>query len=347
MSGHGWSSLTPAGVGARDVAFCFIVVEYRLSDGDLARIRFAISPLTELVLSLRAWRDPGRFPEHLPWLREVSAVRHRLDGPLLLALTSVPSRTPDFLNPRPTSPLTRIGDELETLATTDPSVVARDVAALRDVTPHDVLADSAERIRERIVDALAQYWEVCFAQHWPRMSALLDADVSHRAQHMAQWGVGRMVADLEPNITVRNEVVTVRLTYSTLDFRRDTGGEGLTLVPTLFTRRASVPSSPDEPPAILYAARGLANLWAPERQVTPAALVALLGRPRSELLTMLRDPATSTGLAVRLGVSVSAVNQHLRALRAAGLLTSARTGRSVLYWRSDLGDALVDQHPRT
>jgi hypothetical protein len=35
------------------------------------------------------------------------------------------------------------------------------------------------------------------------------------------------------------------------------------------------------------------------------------------------------------------VNQNLRAMRAAGLLTSARHGRSVLYYRSDLGSHLL------
>jgi len=56
---------------------------------------------------------------------------------------------------------------------------------------------------------------------------------------------------------------------------------------------------------------------------------------------VLESPASSTELAVRLGVTTSAVNQHLRTLRAGGLLTSARHGRSVLYLRSELGDRLV------
>ena len=65
------------GVDRIDVASGFMVVRYELTSGDLARVRFAVSPLNELVLSLRAWRDPGRSPEHLPWLRAVD-VRPRL-----------------------------------------------------------------------------------------------------------------------------------------------------------------------------------------------------------------------------------------------------------------------------
>jgi DNA-binding transcriptional ArsR family regulator len=59
------------------------------------------------------------------------------------------------------------------------------------------------------------------------------------------------------------------------------------------------------------------------------------------LLRLLETPTSSTELAVRLDVTPSAVNQHLRALRAAGLLISARHGRSILYHRSDLGDRVL------
>jgi predicted ArsR family transcriptional regulator len=58
-------------------------------------------------------------------------------------------------------------------------------------------------------------------------------------------------------------------------------------------------------------------------------------------MAMLDQPASSTELAARLGVTTTAVNQHLRALLAAGLLTAARHGRHVLYLRTELGDGLV------
>ncbi|MFI0482630.1 ArsR/SmtB family transcription factor [Actinomadura sp. 9N215] len=46
-------------------------------------------------------------------------------------------------------------------------------------------------------------------------------------------------------------------------------------------------------------------------------------------------------LAHRLRVTPSAVSQHLRVLHAAGLITSARQGRRVLYRRTPLGDQLT------
>ena len=62
---------------------------------------------------------------------------------------------------------------------------------------------------------------------------------------------------------------------------------------------------------------------------------------------LLGRPATTTELAHRLSVSPSAVSQHLRVLRAAGLLNGARSGRSVLYLRSPLGDNLAGDGPKS
>ena len=46
-------------------------------------------------------------------------------------------------------------------------------------------------------------------------------------------------------------------------------------------------------------------------------------------------------LARLLGLSPGGASQHLTALRAAGLVTARREGRSVLYARTALGDGLV------
>ncbi|MEU4383716.1 helix-turn-helix domain-containing protein [Promicromonospora sp. NPDC023805] len=237
------------------------LIEYELAGMDVADVRFAVSPLTELTLSLRTFRDLGRYPVHLPWLQRTEQARSALDLPLLLALTNSVLWTPDYLTPRPYSPLTRIGDEL---------------AAVENV----------------------------------------------------------------PDARMLDGVVRVRL-GTDARFRRPTTGEGLTLVPTLFTRGATAPISPEEPPVVMYGARGVGTLWQAEPRRAPEALAGLVGAPRAGLLTVLAAPASSTELAGRLGVTTSAVNQHLRALRSAGLLTSARHGRSVLYLRSELGDALV------
>ena len=48
------------------------MVRFVFAVEDLARTRFAISPMWELVGSLTALRDPSTAALHLPWLRSLS-----------------------------------------------------------------------------------------------------------------------------------------------------------------------------------------------------------------------------------------------------------------------------------
>jgi biotin operon repressor len=317
------------------------MIGYELVGMDLAAVRFGVSPLNELVLSLRAWRDPGLYPLHLPWLRALAEVRGGLGEALLLALTNDRGWTPDFLSLRPDSPLTRFDEELARLAGTDPDVVRRDLLAVHGAAPLPrALRGPAPRVLTRILEALTDYWQQCFALYWPRMRALLEGDVTYRGRQIAQCGLAAMFSELSSTVRLVDNVVEVRIPSSKVDYSCPATG-GLSLIPTLWTTNASAPISPDQPPMILYAARGAATMWQPQALPAPRALTNLLGATRAGLLIDLVTPASSTELAARLGVTTTAVNQHLRALRAGGLLVSARHGRSTLYRRSELGDQLT------
>lgn len=319
------------------------MIEYELVGADLGEVRFAISPLNELVLSLRALKDPGRFPLHLPWLREVdtAAAAGRLDLDVLLGLTNELLWTPDFLNLRPRTPLPHLDRELETVAATPPAQVAKGLTEIHPERHPKALAGRSADVLARIVTALSGYWSACFEPHWPRMRAVLEADVVHRGHVIVQQGLAEMFADISRRVRLEDDVLQIRLSTDLVHYRRSTAGIGLTLVPTLFSRNPSAPITSAEAPVMFYPARGIGTLWATQHVDAPKALADLIGTTRTRLLVLLASPASSTELAVRLGVTTTAVNQHLRAMRAAGLLTSARHGRSVLYRRSDLGDRLV------
>jgi DNA-binding transcriptional ArsR family regulator len=315
------------------------MLRYLLTEDDVGSVRFGISPLCELGLSLRAIREPARFPLQLGWLRRTEEARAHLDMATLNGLIDERMWTPDFLNPRPSSPLTRLDDELDVLLATPPDVFRADLIAVHGRIP-DVFAGSTSAALRRIVRALRQLWDTCLEPYWPRMRAVLEADVVHRGRQIAQTGVAGMLNGLSSRIDYDRGVVSVRLATAA-DREQAIDGNGLTLVPTMFTRRASAPIG-DGPPMILYSARGQGALWEAERVANPAAVAAVLGETRASLLAALGDPASSTELGVRLGVTASAVNQHLRVLRDAGLLVSTRYGRSVLYLRSELGTALIE-----
>ena len=316
-----------------------MVVRYRLAGQELGEVRFAISPLNELVLSLHAWRDPGRYPLQLPWIARMLQVRERLDAEMLFALVNDKLWTPDFLTPRPWSPLTRLEDELAAIRRTGKEVVDRDLRLLHGPGELPAPLRGAD-VLDRILDALTGYWELCFAPHWPRMRALLEGDVTYRGREMAQHGLAGMLGGLAGRVRLRGDTVEVSI-RSHLEYTRPTT-DGLTLVPSMWTSSAAAPIHPEEPPMIIYLARGLGTLWEPQPLPAPGALTGLLGATRAGLLVQLATPASSTELAARLGVTPTAVNQHLRALRAAGLLVSARHGRAVLYRRSELADRLLD-----
>jgi DNA-binding transcriptional ArsR family regulator len=192
----------------------------------------------------------------------------------------------------------------------------------------------------RIVDALDAYWQVCLRPSWPRMRAVLEADIVYRSRRLALGGARALFADLDRRVRWDDGVLYVDRMH---DEHRviDIDGRGLPLVPSLFCRGAVTYISGDEPPLVTYPARGRATVWEAVPVVAGAALVELLGAARARLLTLLDRPATTTELAHRMAVSPSAVSQHLRVLRGAGLLSRARSGRSVLYLRSELGDELV------
>jgi DNA-binding transcriptional ArsR family regulator len=86
----------------------------------------------------------------------------------------------------------------------------------------------------------------------------------------------------------------------------------------------------DTPPA--------ARLDADAAAKVAVTLQALATPSRLLILTRLREaPCTVTGLAEAIGMEQSAVSHQLRLLRAMGLVTGARSGRSVIY-------ALYDNH---
>jgi DNA-binding transcriptional ArsR family regulator len=315
------------------------MLRYRLSESDLGEIRFGVSPLCELGLSLRALRDPARYPSQVPWLMRTRDARDRLDLAPLLSLLDERMWTPDFLNPRPDSPLTTIESEMAALARIDPRIFVTSIEKVHGHVP-PAFTGPPRRALERTLAALGAYWDGVFAPWWPRMRSVLQADIVHRGRQMAGLGLSAMLGGLSAKVEFDDNVLSVHLA----DRRQrtvDIAGRGLTLVPTMFTRGASVPVDDAEPPMLLYAARGHGMMWATEKPASAAAVAELLGRTRAALLAALAEPASSTELALRFEVTTSAVNQHLRALHAGGLVTSTRYGRSVLYFRSELGEALL------
>ncbi|MFD0277875.1 DUF5937 family protein [Kitasatospora sp. NPDC127111] len=332
--------------------------ELRFGVNDLGNLRFAISPLWETVAGLRAVADPGRHVVHLPWIRRASALRQ--DGVLAARIAALeapagpPDRVAGRLVPAPRCPLAEIEEELSALLGV-PAERVRDGLAAPAERARDGLAaasrPAATGVERRAAEdpehalpqpagALHAWWQAAIRPHWPRIRAVLEADIAHRTRRLAEDGIHEVLAGLHPTLHWTGD----RLVSPDLpDDGSALGGAGLTLTPSAFADRCHLLTGhQDTPPALVYPARALGLLWE-RREGAGDALARLLGRSRARLLDCTGSPATTTQLAARTGLSLGAVSQHLAVLRDAGLVTGHRYRREVHYTATDLGKALLAQ----
>ncbi|MGW4165026.1 DUF5937 family protein [Streptomyces sp. NPDC004788] len=312
------------------------------SAADLAQTRFAVSPMWEVVTSFRQLlRDANSHPLHRRWIEQVRPrfLRAGLDRGRIAALVPAHGYLADFLNPTPATPFPSLSTELDAIVHTPAERIAHDLRALDE--HHGVRPNPSGIDLERLRDEILTYWELALAPYWARIRTLLEADVFHRARQVAEHGSARVLGELHE--TVRWDDDTLRLVWRACGLTRDQAGAGLLLVPSAFAwPKVLTRSVAPDPPQLAYPARGIGNLWEP-RTTTAAtdAVAAVLGRSRALLLAELDTPASTTRLAATFGLSAPAVSQHLIALRNAGLVTAHRSGRSVLYARTAVADALL------
>lgn len=322
------------------------------AEQDLLRCRFAISPLWETQEAVRTLARPERHGYHLPWLRRIREAAAGLDlRPLWLLMPAGGGHNPDFLCPPPLGPAVPFEEEIAVVRATPPGTARADMAAALAGTPgasnsplgRSLLADPARTVG-RLTDLLEQVWHTLIEPEWPRLRALLEADVAYHSRRLAEGGLGRLVGELSPRLAFEDTTLTIAAMRG--DHVRSLDGQGLVLMPSVFCWPDVISGfEPPWQPAVVYPARGVGALWSPPADRTPAALAALLGRARTDVLCALGEPASTSALARLLGLAPSSVSAHLSVLRAAGLLTSRRYGHQVLYERTPLGMALAGPQP--
>ncbi|GAA1571769.1 MULTISPECIES: ArsR/SmtB family transcription factor [Kribbella] len=315
------------------------MLTYVLNSQDLADVRFAVSPVAEMVLSLRALREPGRFPLQLGWVRAVQPRVTELDWDVLRWLVNDTMGSPDFLTPRPSSPLTQLADELDLIASVDRDTFKKQLIAVNGELPDALTID-------KVVNALSDYWQAMMAPYWNRMRTLLSADISYRGHVLTQHGTGVMLNGLGPAISYAEGLLKVDR-VAALSRQEDINGRGLVLQPTLFGPHAVIPFEPGADPLLGYPPRGQANLWSVVEPPSHQDLAQLIGTPRARILDLLTHPRTTTDLAGELQVTPSAVSQHLQLLRRTGLVEPQRTGKQVLYRPTELAALLTGSEPLT
>ncbi|AMM20430.1 hypothetical protein AX769_10055 [Frondihabitans sp. PAMC 28766] len=323
------------------------MLHFETGPGDVAASRFAVSPAGETVRLIGLLdRAPRRLlPSLMPRFQEAFAPLAALPDVRLVAWLSGPSYGADFASPPPTSMAQTIEQDAEAVRTTPPANVRAEVAEIRSrrAAPPDLataLDDPA--LADRVASAILLVWHAVLAPEWPQLFAVLQRDVRYRAERLAESGWGAALGGLHERLHWRDGEITIERVP---DAWIHLDGRGLLLVPSAFVS-PGIAVNYDEPwqPSIVYAARGVGLLGervGANSGAGDAALAGLLGPSRARILQLLADPGSTTQLATLTGFSVGGVGDHLATLLAAGLLTRERAGRSVLYRRSPLGDALV------
>jgi len=318
------------------------VIAYRFGHEDLLRTRFAISPLMELSGSVEALRQPEKFSIHAPWWAWAHPRTHGLEWDLLDAvIPQNASSYPDFVSPPPREPQAQLEGELRRVLATDPAQVARELRmAYPDGLPRaaQLLVDDPTRGLERLVAQMRAWWDAVLAPKWEDILAMVESEVAGRGRRLAEVGPSAAFADLNEDVRWHDGRVEVA---ATAEREVDLAGRGLLLVPAAFAWPDVWPMT-DAPwqPAIVYAPRGVAGLWAPPAQ-DRRALEDLLGARRAAVLLALDRPVSTSELARRLAASPAGVSSHLKVLHRAGLVTSRRASRQVLYGRTRTGEQLL------
>ncbi|MFB4296402.1 ArsR/SmtB family transcription factor [Actinomadura sp. NTSP31] len=313
--------------------------------GDLAASRFGIAPLYETlhVIGLASGRLPAGPVR--PWLERVRPAYRAIAGDpavrTLAFLVGHTSYVADFISPPPARPNLTVAEQLS-IARATPleqarEEIARNVEGLPEPEP-DIrgVLESAEVVR-RLTDGVEAAWTALIEPDWPIVRSILEQDIVHRAGRLAAYGWAQALDGLSRKVRWRDGVIE-------LDLRKEgttrLDGGGLMFVPTAFSD-VGVALERNWPYTLMYRARGVAALWEGRESREGDALARLLGRTRADLLRALAEPATTTWLSARLRLSLGGVGDHLAVLRASGLVTRERSGRSVLYRRTAVGDVLV------
>jgi DNA-binding transcriptional ArsR family regulator len=329
-----------------------MLVVLELDVADLAATRFAISPLSETTRAMLLLARPDPAAVNMPWVRWARAKLGRRSLRLPRAWPLIVNGLncyPEFLNPAPAVREPELGDELARVRSTPAEAVR---ASLVRVFGDHPWPDSATELLQRPTESLAEIaaelaecHERLVMPHWERIRPVLEADIAYRSQLLAGGGARSLFSDLHPDLRWSPGTLTINETDEDPSVSRIMlGPDGVVLMPSVFNwPLVSYSKATSSQTTLLYPARGTATVWEDSVTAASGAVEELLGPARARLLGALRSPATTSALALRFGVTPSAISQHLAVLHRSGLVERQRSGRRVLYQASELGLALLDR----
>jgi DNA-binding transcriptional ArsR family regulator len=314
----------------------------------LASSRFVISPVVETFAALRILHDA---PE--PWQRAwraryVDGFRHMLAGNATARAllgrsfrTVNPGWIADFFTMPPRRPGLSFGEELAVVRELSDERIRAD---LRVVDARPLPAELAgPGLAAHVAGLLEWVWMNTVEADWPRREQVLRADIVSRTSRLAEHGWASVFNDLRRDMRWlgQGRLQINNYPYPPRSLHR---ARQLFFIPAHCSGGWVVWDEPARY-GVVYPVTGV---LAPPQAETPSGVGQLIGGNRARILAALWQPRSTTQLVAATGLSLGTVGDHLRVLLEAGAVLRRRSGREVLYWRTDLGDALaaaVDSAP--
>jgi len=322
-----------------------------ISADTLAGGRFVVSALAETTACLKLLdKAQGAHPGEQAWLdAHLGAYRRRLAGDPITAklidaaLGRKTHWNADFLTlPHPGTGSLTFHEELADLR----RITAEQAHADLEVSLGHPVPGELRRpdVTERVADLLEWIWTETVEPTWERRRRVIEADMVARVGQLSQGGWAAALDDMRPGMRWLGDG---RLQINLWDFPpHDISGAQLLFIPvTPRTGRWVAWQEPvNDRYVIVYPCSG-PLVWADETPV-PEGLERLLGTARAGVLVLLATPLSTTQLVALTGQRLGSVGRHLKVLHDARLIDRRRAGRSVLYYRTATGNALVEAQPR-
>jgi DNA-binding transcriptional ArsR family regulator len=305
----------------------------------LAHSRFVVSPLAEATATLKTLeRGTAAHPGERAWLdRHLPAYRERRAGDpvtaLLVRAALGPTWNATFLTPTTEGDLA-FAEELAHIRETPPEAARADLTVSLG-GPLPALLHRSD-LPERAAGLLEWVWTETVLPYWPQRRRIIEADVIARAARLSQGGWALALDDMRLGMRWLGEN---RLQITTRDDPpRELSGARLMFVPVT-PRQTWVSWETPHRYAVVYPCSG--TLAEADRTPVSESLGRLLGPARAAVLVLLDTPKSTTQLVALTGQALGSVGRHLKILFDARLVRRRRSGRSVLYYRTETGDALV------
>ncbi|MFJ8748536.1 ArsR/SmtB family transcription factor [Streptomyces sp. NPDC102441] len=313
---------------------------WQVNADTLAAGRFVVSEMAEATATLqflecgaaanpaeRAWSDAHR-PAYRKLLAEdpvtAQLVRTGLGG----------HWNADFLTPTPAGGTT-FAQELARVRETSPDGARADL----EVAGGGPLPAPLDRrdLPQKGADLLEWVWERIVLPDWPRRRRIIEADIVARAGQLSQGGWAAALDTLKPGMRWLGDS---RLQVNPRDYpARELVGVRLVFVPVTPRQGWVSWDAAAQRYAVVYACSG--TLSDADRPAVPDSLGRLLGPARAGVLVLLDRPRSTTELVALTGQGLGSVGRHLKVLLDAGLAGRRRSGRSVLYFRTETGEVVL------